>query len=159
MGIPDFACFWWLHHSHAHSTTHTTTNNHSFRPIPCLIQMSRRLLSLATRGNMKWMHVAMPPPYRSRRVVASVVRYVGCFSAVQNSTSNIGPVSWLCLEAGLSVMRLAVWAWNPTRDDAPPLEIILELDKYEHKPLPTCNKDNEDILEYKVLPLTRARDF
>ena len=29
----------------------------------------------------------------------------------------------------------------------------------EHKPLPTCNKDNEDILRYKVLPLTRARDF
>jgi hypothetical protein len=43
--------------------------------------------------------------------------------------------------------------------NAPPLEIILELDKCEHKPLPTCNKDNEDILQYKVLPLTRARDF
>jgi hypothetical protein len=56
-------------------------------------------------------------------------------------------------------MRLAIWAWNPTRYNAPPLEIILELDKYEHKPLPTCNKDNEDILQYKVLPLTRARDF
>jgi hypothetical protein len=39
----------------------------------------------------------------------------------------------------------------------PPLEIILELDKY--KPLPTCNKDNEEILQYKVLPLMRARDF
>jgi len=48
---------------------------------------------------------------------------------------------------------------NPTRDDAPPLEIILVLDKYEHKPLPTCNEDNEEILECKVLPLTRARDF
>jgi hypothetical protein len=92
-------------------------------------------------------------------LVGSVVGYVGCFSIVQNSTSTIGPVSWLCLEAGLSVIRLAIWAWNPKCDDAPPLEIILELDKYEHKPLPTCNKDNEDILEYKVLPLTRARDF
>jgi hypothetical protein len=56
-------------------------------------------------------------------------------------------------------MRLAIWAWNPTWEDVPPLEIILELDKYEHKPLPTCNKDNNEILEYKVLPLTRARDF
>src|ERR1700676_343083 len=56
-------------------------------------------------------------------------------------------------------MRLAIWAWNPTRDDAPPLEIILELDKYEHSFLPTCNKDVKEILEYKVLPLTRARDF
>ena len=54
-------------------------------------------------------------------------------------------------------MRLAIWAWNPTRDGAPPLKINLELDKYE--PLPTCNKDNQEIIEYKVLPLTRARDF
>ena len=90
-------------------------------------------------------------------LVASVVGYVGCFSVVQNSTSTIGPVSWLCLEAGLSVIRLVIWAWNPTRDDAPPLEILLELDG--HKPLPTCNKDDEEILEYKVLPLTRAQDF
>jgi hypothetical protein len=52
----------------------------------------------------------------------------------------IGPASWLSLESGLSVMRLAIWAWNPTKDDAPPLEIILELD--EHKPFPTCNKVN-----------------
>ena len=92
-------------------------------------------------------------------LAASVVGYVGCFSVVQDSTSTAGPVSWLCLEAGLSVMRLAIWAWNPTRDDAPPLEIILELDKYEHKPFPTCNKDNSEILKYKVLPLTRAQDF
>jgi hypothetical protein len=89
----------------------------------------------------------------------SVVGYVGCFSVVQNSRLNNGPGSWLGLEVELSVMRLAIWAWNPTRYNAPPLEIILELDKYKHKPLPTCNKDNEDILEYKVLPLTRARDF
>ena len=92
-------------------------------------------------------------------LVASVVGYVGCFSVVQNSTSTTGPVSWLSLEAGLSVIRLLIWAWNPTRDNAPPLEIILELDKYEHNPLPTCNKDNEEILRSKVLPLTRARDF
>ena len=90
-------------------------------------------------------------------LLASVVGYVGCFSIVQNSASTFGPVSWLFLEAGLSVVRLAIWAWNPTRDAAPPLEIIFELDKYE--PLPTCNKDNKEILEYKVLPLTRARDF
>ena len=90
-------------------------------------------------------------------VIASLVGYLGCFSVVQNSTTTIGPVSWLCLEAGLSVMRLAIWAWNPTKDDAPPLEIILKMDKSE--PLPTCNKYNEEILEYNVLPLTRARDF
>ena len=89
-------------------------------------------------------------------LVASVVGYVGCFNVVQDSTSNIGPAGWLCLEAGLSVMRLAIWGWNPTKDDAaPPLEIILEL----YKPFPTCNKYNEEISQYKVLPLTRARDF
>ena len=92
-------------------------------------------------------------------LVASVVGYVGCFSVVQNSTSTFGPLSWLCLEVGLSVMRLIIWAWNPTRHNAPPLEIIFELDKYEHKPLPTCNKDNAEILQSRVLPLTRARDF
>ena len=90
-------------------------------------------------------------------LLASVVGYVGCFSIVQNSALTSGPVSWLFLEAGLSVMRLAIWAWNPATDYAPPLEINLELDKYE--PLPTCNKYNEEILRYKVLPLTRARDF
>jgi hypothetical protein len=74
-------------------------------------------------------------------LLASVVGYIGCFSVVQNSTSSNGPVSWLCLEAGLSIMRVAIWAWNPTWDDAPPLEFILELDKHEHSPLPTCNKD------------------
>ena len=73
-------------------------------------------------------------------LLASVVGYVGCFSIVQNSASTFGPVSWLCLEAGLSVVRLAIWASNPKSDDAPPLEINLELDKYE--PLPTCNKGN-----------------
>ena len=92
-------------------------------------------------------------------LVASIVGYVGCFSVVQNSTSKLGPVSWFCLESGLSVIRLVIWGWNPTRNGAPPLEYIFELDKIEDKPLPTCNKDNEEILESKVLPLTRARDF
>ena len=90
-------------------------------------------------------------------LLASVVGYIGCFSIVQNSASISGPLSWLCLEVGLSVVRLVIWAWNPTTDEAPPLEINLELDKYE--PLPTCNKDNTEILQSKVLPLTRARDF
>ena len=92
-------------------------------------------------------------------VGASVVGYVGCFSVVQNSTSTIGPVIWLILEVALSVMRLILWASNPIWDDAPPLKITLELDEYEHKPFPTCNKDDEEILKYKVLPLTRSQDF
>ena len=87
-------------------------------------------------------------------LLASVVGYVRCFSIVQNSASTFGLVSWLCLEAGLSLVRLAIWSLS---DDAPPHEINLKLDEYE--PLPSCNKDDAEILEYKVLPLTRARDF
>jgi hypothetical protein len=37
-------------------------------------------------------------------LLASVVGYVGCFSVVQNSTSTFGPLSWLCLEVGLSLI-------------------------------------------------------
>ena len=90
-------------------------------------------------------------------LLASLVGYVGCFSIVQNSASASGPLSWLCLEAGLSLFRLFIWARNPKCDDAPPLEIRFELDK--HNPLPTCNKDSVEIFLSKVLPLTRARDF
>ena len=92
-------------------------------------------------------------------LITSAVGYVGCFSIVQSSTSIIGPFSWFCIEVGLSIMRLAIWAWKPTKDDAPPLKIILELDNYEYKSLPICNKDNSEILKCKVLPLTRAQDF
>ena len=48
-------------------------------------------------------------------LLASVVGYIGCFSVVQNSTSTLGPISWLCLEAGFSVMRLVIWARGTTR--------------------------------------------
>ena len=92
-------------------------------------------------------------------LVASVVGYVGSFSVVQNSISITGCVSWFGLETGLSILRLSIWASNPTDNDAPPLEIILKLEKYEHKPLPTCNKSNQEIFYSRVLPLTRARDF
>ena len=61
------------------------------------------------------------------------------------------------LESWAFIGAIGYLGWNPTRDDAPPLEVNLELDKYE--PLPTCNKYNKEILLSKVLPLTRARDF
>ena len=54
-------------------------------------------------------------------------------------------------------MRMSIWAWNPSRDDAPPLKINLELDKYE--PFCTCNGDSTEILKYKVLPISRAGNF
>ena len=73
-------------------------------------------------------------------ILASVVGYVGCFSIVQSSESTSGPVSWLYLEAGLSVVRLAIWAWNPRGDDAPPLEIILDLTNTNIIPFPLATK-------------------
>ena len=90
-------------------------------------------------------------------IIASVVGYVGCFSAVQGSGSSKEALIWLCLEAGLSIIRIVLWAINPEGDDAPPLEFEFELD--EHPPLPTCCKPAEEIEESKVLPLVRATDF
>ena len=68
-------------------------------------------------------------------IIASVVGYIGCFSAVQGSGSSKEALIWLCLEAGLSIVRIILWAINPKGDDAPPLEFKFELD--EHAPLPT----------------------
>ena len=90
-------------------------------------------------------------------VVASVVGYVGCFSVVQSTQKSTGPLSWLCLEAALSLLRMYIWSLNPQSDDAPPLEFILALDN--DPPLPTCNKYDGHIDEDKVLPLTRADQF
>ena len=40
-------------------------------------------------------------------VLSIVVGYVGCFSVVQHAKSRTGPLSWLCLEAGLSIIRMS----------------------------------------------------
>jgi hypothetical protein len=90
-------------------------------------------------------------------IIASVVGYVGCFSAVQGSRSSKEALIWLCLEAGLSIIRIALWGINPKGDDAPPLEFTFKLDK--HAPLPTCCKPAEEIEELKILPLVRATEF
>ena len=90
-------------------------------------------------------------------ILASVVGYIGCFSVVQASTSATGPLSWLCLEAGLSLFRIILWGLNPGWDDAPDLLLILPLE--ENVPLPTCFEDANEIMDKKVLPLTRATPF
>ena len=90
-------------------------------------------------------------------VIASVVGYIGCFSVVQSTQKSTGPLSWLCLEAALSLLRMYIWGLNPDSDDAPPLEFVLKLD--EEPPLPTCNMYSDEIETDKVLPLTRANQF
>jgi hypothetical protein len=91
-------------------------------------------------------------------ILSSVVDYVGCFSVVQNAKSSTGPLSWSCLESGLSVVRMILWGLNPKGDDAPPLGLVLKLD-HDTTFLPTCNLDDTHILRHKVLPLTRATQF
>ena len=90
-------------------------------------------------------------------VLSTVVGYVGCFSVVQNAKSRTGPLSWLCLEAGLSIIRIVLWGLNPKGYDAPPLELKLRLD--HGAILPTCNVDNTRIMQQKFLPLTRSSQF
>ena len=41
-------------------------------------------------------------------VVGSVVGYIGCFSVVQSTQKSTGPLSWLCLEAALSLLRMYI---------------------------------------------------
>jgi hypothetical protein len=54
----------------------------------------------------------------------SAVGYVGCFNIVQQSSNALGPLVWLIVEAGLSILRLIIWAVNPIRDDPPPPIVI-----------------------------------
>jgi hypothetical protein len=58
-------------------------------------------------------------------VLASVVGYVGCFRVVQSANGLTGPLSWLFLEAGLSLLRIFLWGYNPGFDDTHSLELIL----------------------------------
>ena len=116
---------------------------------------TKKLVTATWRIAPTWLLLCLLPI----GLVTSILGYVGWFIAVRNSTSTNGPVSWFSFEVGLAVVRLAIWAWNPTKDDAPPLEIILELDTFEHNPLLNCTKDDEEILAHKVLPLTRSQDF
>ena len=46
-----------------------------------------------------------------------VVGYVGCFNLVNESRVTGGPYVWLGIEAMLSVLRLALWGWNPEWDE------------------------------------------
>ncbi len=53
-------------------------------------------------------------------LVAAVVGYVGSFTIIQASNTTRGPLLWLFAEAMLSIIRVAIWAANPSWDDPPP---------------------------------------
>ncbi|KAF5343857.1 hypothetical protein D9758_015897 [Tetrapyrgos nigripes] len=90
-------------------------------------------------------------------VVGSVAGYVGCFTVVQNSSKPRATISWLLLEAGLSIIRIFLWGVNPGYDDAPPFSLSIKLS--DDPPLPTCNKYRFELEKEAMLPMVRADDF
>ncbi|KAL0566254.1 hypothetical protein V5O48_015764 [Marasmius crinis-equi] len=46
-------------------------------------------------------------------MVMIVIGYIGCFNLVNGSNAKNGPYIWLGMEAFLSVLRMALWGWNP----------------------------------------------
>ena len=56
-----------------------------------------------------------------------VVGYVGCFNLVNESRVAGGPYVWLGIEAMFSVLRLALWGWNPKWDEGTSMKIKLKL--------------------------------
>src|SRR6267378_3891351 len=69
---------------------------------------------------------------------ATVAGYIGCFTLVSDSQEN-GPLIWLGLETALSIIRILVWAWNPSFDEATDITVKLKLT--EDQPLVTTEKD------------------
>lgn len=90
-------------------------------------------------------------------ICASVIGYVGCFSVVQGAQSHKGPVIWLCLEAILSIFRMALWGLNPNSDVLDHIKLTLDL--APHPPMLTCHKTVDEIRDGKNLPLVQAPVF
>ncbi|KAF5322135.1 hypothetical protein D9619_000526 [Psilocybe cf. subviscida] len=88
---------------------------------------------------------------------STVVGYVGCFYLIQHASTSKGPLLWLGLEALLSVVRILVWAINPSWDDS--RGILYEIQLALHPPLITCNKSEADIQLDGIAPLMRSDRF
>ena len=71
---------------------------------------------------------------------ATVAGYIGCFTVVSGSRGN-GPLIWLGLEAALSIIRILLWAWNPSFDEQTGVTVRLKL--ASHQPLVTTEKNLE----------------
>ncbi len=86
---------------------------------------------------------------------ATVAGYIGCFTLVRGSHGN-GPLIWLLLEAALSMIRILIWAWNPSFDER--TDITMRLKLTDHEPLVTTEKDIESTGE-TTLSLVPERQF
>ncbi len=62
---------------------------------------------------------------------ATVAGYVGCFKLVSRSHGN-GPLIWVLLEAALSIIRIVLWARNPSFDERAEISVMLKLT--DHQP-------------------------
>jgi hypothetical protein len=91
-------------------------------------------------------------------IPAMVAGYIGCFTLVSNSQKN-GPLIWLGLEAALSVVRILVWAWNPSFDENTDISVKVKLTK--DRPGVTTEKDVEVIrsTDNNTLALVPERRF
>lgn len=69
---------------------------------------------------------------------ATIAGYIGCFTLVNSTQAQAnGPLVWVGLEATLSILRIIIWAWNPSFDEK--TEIDLQLKLSQHQPLVTTN--------------------
>ncbi|KAH9487358.1 hypothetical protein JR316_0001432 [Psilocybe cubensis] len=91
-------------------------------------------------------------------IFLAILGYIGCFNLVSNAPSNShGPLIWLGMEVFLSVLRIVVWAFNPSWDDSKGITFNLKL--AAHSPLITCSKSFSDIEEDGEAPVMRANSF
>jgi len=91
-------------------------------------------------------------------VLLTIGGYIGCFYLIQHTSENSsGPFLWLVLEAILSIIRILVWAFNPSWDDSK--GVLFKLKLARHPPPITCTKSHREILNDGLIPVTRAEDF
>jgi hypothetical protein len=83
--------------------------------------------------------------------------YVGCFLVVQGSTVENGAIIWLAAEVILALIRMGIWAKNPSSDDASPLEIGIKITS--NHLFPTSPLYAEEIWRTRTLPLCRSSEF
>ena len=88
---------------------------------------------------------------------ATVAGYIGCFTVVSGSRGN-DPLIWLGLEAALSIIRILLWASNPSFDEGTGVTVRLKL--ATDQPLVTTEKNIEAVKDTaKTLPLIPERRF
>ncbi|PPQ82223.1 hypothetical protein CVT25_008078 [Psilocybe cyanescens] len=91
-------------------------------------------------------------------ILLSILGYIGCFNLISNAPrGSAGPLIWLGLEVFLSIVRIIVWAFNPSWDDSKGITFNLKL--ASHSPLITCSKSYSDIEDDGEAPVTRANSF